>query len=157
MIELFIERTAPEDGYTIGTLSIDHFDGKGRQPFCNTLERQLRVPFVKVPGQTAIPAGRYSFTLVDSVHNKCIVPLLDSVPQFDSIEIHPGNTAHDSKGCILLGDNDIKGRVDSSQITFAHFMTVLKASGQDLWWITIENPEGYTTPEKDTIPLPEEK
>lgn len=94
------------EGYTIGTLSIDG------QYFCDTLEDAVRQ--VKVYGKTAIPYGRYNIILNVSPRFGRILPRLIDVPQFDGVLIHRGNTAEDTAGCILVGENKVKGKVINS-------------------------------------------
>ncbi len=91
------------EGYTIGSLSIDG------QYFCDTLEDAVRQ--VKVYGKTAIPYGRYNIILNVSPRFGRILPRLIDVPQFDGVLIHRGNTAEDTAGCILVGENKVKGKV----------------------------------------------
>lgn len=50
-----------------------------------------------------IPVGLYNIGLYDSPHFGRVVPILKDVPDHDYIEIHWGNWATDSKGCIILG------------------------------------------------------
>jgi hypothetical protein len=79
----------------------------------------------KVFGQTAIPAGTYQIDLTYSNRFKKILPLLESVPGFDGIRIHPGNTAVDTHGCLLVGKNTEIGKVTQSKVTFEKLMTKL--------------------------------
>lgn len=82
---------------TIGALLIDGvFE-------CFVLEDQVRAPFVKVPGQTAIPAGRYRLSITPSQRFKEDLPLLADVPGFEGIRIHAGNTPDDTEGCLVVG------------------------------------------------------
>jgi hypothetical protein len=94
------------EGYTIGSLSIDG------QYFCDTLEDAVRQ--VKVYGKTAIPYGRYNIILNVSPRFGRILPRLLDVPQFEGVLIHRGNTAEDTAGCILVGENKVKGKVINS-------------------------------------------
>ena len=110
-MELKLKRVAKLPTYTIGHLY------NGDQYLCDTLEDTWRdlnkVP--KVYGQTAIPEGRYRIVMTWwAKHNKEI-PILLNVPYFDGILIHAGNTAKDTEGCILVGENKVKGQVVNSQ------------------------------------------
>lgn len=83
-------------GWTLGRLII------GGTRFCFTCEDVVR-DGPKVPGETAIPAGRYQVVITPSARFKRDLPLLLDVPGFSGIRIHPGNTAADTEGCILPG------------------------------------------------------
>lgn len=89
---------------------------------CRTLEDVVRkvpgqpVSAWKVPGQTAIPSGRYRVEVTYSPKFKRWLPVLHDVPGFTGIRIHAGNTAKDTEGCILVGVNatvDNEGVCDS--------------------------------------------
>lgn len=95
--ELRLQRLKAAPGYTLGRLSLD---GKH---LCWTLEDTLRPPGVKIPGQTAIPAGRYAIEMRWSPRFKAVLPWIKDVPGFEWILIHAGNQAGDTEGCILVG------------------------------------------------------
>ena len=113
-------RRYKKDGYTIGKLSID---GK---TLCDTLEDTDRglssdmteeeIRGKKVYGKTAIPAGEYKVTMSYSSRFRKIMPLLLDVKGFEGIRIHSGNTAEDTEGCILCGENSSKGMVLNSRV-----------------------------------------
>lgn len=128
VLRLRVERRWPKANYTIGILYVN-----GKR-FCETLEDRVRdlSREAKVPGQTAIPAGTYTidmYSISPKFRNKVwgklyggIVPRLQSVPHFDGVLIHPGNTAADTEGCILVGRNTEVGKVTSSQDTYRKLM-----------------------------------
>ena len=106
-MELLLKRIAPRADYTIGKLYIDG------QYWCDTLEDRVRdlTEEKKIPGQTAIPAGTYDVVVNISPKFKRLLPRLLRVPHFEGILIHRGNTAADSAGCILPGENKAVGKV----------------------------------------------
>ena len=68
----------------------------------------------KVYGETAIPYGKYDVELSMSPKFKRLLPMVLNVRHFTGIRIHRGNTAKDSHGCILPGENKVKGKVINS-------------------------------------------
>lgn len=112
-MKLRVERLWKKPTYTVGRLYVD---GK---LYCNTLEDVVRdlTKEAKVPGKTAIPAGTYKVIFNWSPKFGRNLPRLLNVPHFDGILIHPGNTADDSAGCILVGKNTEVGRLTESRYT----------------------------------------
>ena len=118
-MKLEVKRIYLGDTYTIGKLSIDG------DYFCDTLEDKVRDlnkdgkldEFEeKIYGKTAIPYGTYKVIYNFSPRFKKQLPRLLDVPNFDGVLIHAGNTSEDTSGCILLGENKIKGRVINSAV-----------------------------------------
>ena len=66
--------------------------------------------------ETAIPEGRYPLVMTKSMRFKKWLPLLLGVPGFSGVRIHAGNTAKDTQGCILVGENKKVGMVVNSRI-----------------------------------------
>lgn len=149
-MKLLLKRIALRESYTIGKLYIDG------TYFCDTCEDRVRdinkdgdlndVGEGKVYGQTAIPYGTYQVTLdVQSPKYsqraayawcKGYLPRLVDVPHFDGILIHSGNDATHSAGCILVGENKVRGQVINSMATLKRLVNLLK-SADDIT-ITIE-------------------
>ena len=141
-MDLLLKRKYKKEKYTIGKLYIDG------EYFCDTIEDKDRGlsqddayaanKRKKVPGETAIPTGRYQITLgvkspkysLRKSYEWCkgYLPRLINVPCFDGILIHAGNTANDSSGCILVGRNREVGKVLDSMATLKLLYEKLKGS-----------------------------
>lgn len=132
-MKIELERRWKKATYTIGRLYVDGVF------FCETLEDRDRglkqtdpiatIKTRKVYGETAIPSGTYAVAMnVTSPKYAAVswywqlcqgkMPRLLAVPGFDGILIHPGNSALDSFGCILVGRNTKVGRLTESKATF---------------------------------------
>lgn len=133
-MEIIIRRIAKMSDYTIGRMYVD-----GRY-VCDTLEDTDRgltqtmdareIARRKVRGRTAIPTGEYQVAMnVKSprfgskafYQSVCggMLPRLVAVPGYDGVLIHCGNTAADTDGCILVGENKAVGKVVNSQAIFS--------------------------------------
>lgn len=118
-MEILIKRIAKKNSYTIGQFYVDN------KKICDTIEDKDRgltndmsveqIKKSKVYGETAIPTGTYSVTYTYSTRFKKYMPLINNVKGFDGIRIHSGNTAKDTLGCIIVGDNKVVGKVINSR------------------------------------------
>lgn len=117
-MKLELKRIALHDTYTIGKLYIDGVY------FCDTIEDKVRDlnkngvfdnGEFKVKGETAIPYGTYEVVWAYSPRFKRYTPRLLNVKSFDGVLIHAGNTAKDTEGCIILGQNKVVGKVINSK------------------------------------------
>lgn len=135
-MKITIERRAKKATYTVGKVYVN---GKY---FCDSLEDKDRgvtqvMPFIKtnqtstplgywvvgdgstiekVYGKTAIPKGTYNACGYYWAKFQCYVVMLNGVSGFTGILMHNGTTAENSEGCILLGKNNIVGRLDGDRI-----------------------------------------
>ena len=129
-MELILKRRFKGKHYTIGTLSVDGV------AFCDTLEPTDRgyspnEPQRKVPGQTAIPTGRYRVVLTHSPRFGRTLPLLVGVPGFEGVRIHAGNYPRDTQGCILVGHNTRRGMLTDSKRTLEALME--RINGEEVY------------------------
>lgn len=151
-MKLLVKRIAKCSTYTIGKLYIND------QYICDVLEdrdRGLRqnmtldqIKKIKVYGETAIPTGTYKITM-NVISSKFKnrqwaipyggkIPRLLDVPGFDGVLMHVGNKAEDSLGCLILGENKVKGQVLNSTATFHRVMNILLSAKNEEITITIE-------------------
>jgi len=128
-MEIRVKRIARKDGYTIGKMYING------AYFCDTLEdtdRGLKdtmqvneILTKKRKGVTAIPTGKYDVVLTFSPKFKRVLPLLLNVPGYQYIRVHHGNLPSSTDGCLLVGENKIKGQIINSRATLEKLMSVL--------------------------------
>lgn len=137
-MKLRVKSIAQKEAYTVGRLEM--LQGGEWVRICDTLEDKVRdlTKEAKVAGQTAIPAGVYKVSLdivspkyskVDFYVKNCNggrVPRLLDVPGFSGILVHAGNTAADTAGCILVGENKIRGQVVNSKNTFLRVHALMR-------------------------------
>ena len=74
----------------------------------------------KIPRETAIPAGTYEIRLLPSPKMGRIMPRLMTVPFFDGILIHCGNTEEDTWGCLLVGGSFTNDKITGGTSTPAY-------------------------------------
>lgn len=140
-MELLVDRKWKKQDYTVGQLFVDE------EFFSNTMEDTDRglddgmelwmIKNKKIPTRTAIPTGRYEvklnivspkFSQKPFYMNFCKgkVPRLMNVKGFEGILIHCGKTQLNSAGCILVGNNTIKGQLTNSEETFKRLYAKMK-------------------------------
>ena len=140
-MELTLTRIAKRKDYTIGRLSVDGTF------FCNTLEptwRDYEHGAYKIKGKSAIPEGRYAVVISYSPKFQKWLPLLLGGPEFNKrwqgIRIHAGNSAKDTQGCILVGENRTEGQVLDSNLWLHRLKRrITEAKSRDeAIWLTIQ-------------------
>ena len=153
---LTLKRRPSAHGCTIGQLFVDGVYQ------CFTLEDVVRpATAAKVYGQTAIPAGTYRIVVNKSARfsakagHDVLLPLLLNLPGRDihfggqriddcGVRIHPGNTAADTLGCILVGTAAAPdgASILSSRVAFAALFARIQAAQalQQAITLTIINP-----------------
>ena len=152
-MKILIDRKWKKETYTIGRLYVDGV------LFCNSLEDKDRglkqtdslsiIQSKKVYAETAIPTGIYNvrmdikspkYSSYSWYKNLCggYMPRLENVPGFSGILIHPGNTALDSSGCVLVGKNTKVGQITDSKNTFSKLYKKMKKAYDKGEKITLE-------------------
>ena len=135
---LRLKRFALKEEYTIGKIFVnDNY-------YCDTLEDKVRdlnkdgINETKEFGKQAIPYGTYPIKLRMSPSFKRIMPYLENIKGFQGVMIHSGNTSKDTLGCILVGQNKVKGKVINSQKTFKSLFEILELANASKEEIKIE-------------------
>ena len=128
-MKLLVKRIFKGENYTIGHLYID---GKYFSDVLEDPVRLLNDYEDKIYGETAIPEGVYQVKLTYSPRFKRVLPEILNVQFFKGIRIHSGNTAKDSEGCLLVGENKVKGKVINSKKTLERLMKILKSTTEPI-------------------------
>lgn len=150
-MEIVVDRAWRRPDYVISRMFIDG------ERVCEVLEdtdrglnsgmSEITIRREKVYGKTAIPTGRYRInmeTISPRFGSKSFykevcngkLPRLESVPGFEGVLIHVGNTAEDSSGCLLVGYNKSKGSVSNSKDAFRKVYAMMKKAhdkGEEIW------------------------
>tara|TARA_R100000963_G_C4636843_1_gene100824 strand:+ start:506 stop:964 length:459 start_codon:yes stop_codon:yes gene_type:complete len=109
-INLLIIRDTFTENSTIGKLFING------EYFCDTLEN----PYINNERNiSCIPAGEYKVRLRlerESATRDYLHLLVQDVPNRSYILFHRGNTAKDTRGCILVGQSREQDRVNNSRL-----------------------------------------
>jgi len=133
-MELVLIRKTFKEKYTLGKLFTD-------QVFlCDTIEDTVRDLYDinhdgdfddqgegKIYGKTAIPCGRYKVLLTHSFKLKRILQIILQVPGFTGIRIHGGRNETWTEGCILVGENTIKGQLVNYGYWETHLRDLLQS------------------------------
>ena len=163
-MELILTRIAKRKAYTIGRLSFlkeenEEYRTYTRENyFCDTLEPPVLETKTTVSKESvlrsptklaslkpiAIPEGRYAVVITWSPKFKMWLPVLLGGPDFNhlwkGIRIHAGNTAKDTAGCILVGRNQLVGRLlESRKWLYELKQKIVEAKARDEpVWLTIK-------------------
>jgi hypothetical protein len=132
-MNILIERKWKKETYTIGRVYINgEFFSNSMEDKDRGLHQQMsekEINAKKVYGVTAIPTGDYVVKMTYSPKYKRKMPQIMNVKGFSGIRIHSGNTATDSLGCVLLGNNDKPGWISNSRAACEAFEKMLIAAG----------------------------
>lgn len=140
-MKLKLERKYFKDTYTIGSLYVNGVF------FSNTLEDKNRDVNkngkfdngeTKIYGETCIPFGTYKIKITYAPKFKRELPWLQNVPSFTGILIHRGNTAKNTAGCILVGENKAVGKVLNSASYEVKLVKIIKEAITKGEEVTIE-------------------
>jgi hypothetical protein len=143
-MKLQLQRRFRGAGYTIGSLYVD---GKYFSDTLEDVDRGLKqsmtetgISLLKIAGQTAIPTGTYKVVTnvvspkysTREAYKFCEgkVPRLLDVKGYEGVLIHIGNYPEDTDGCILVGENKVKGQVINSTETFKRLYAVLETADE---------------------------
>jgi hypothetical protein len=124
---------------TIGRLTID------LETFsCFTIEDVARAEGVKIPRETAIPAGVYMVVMDWSPRHRSIQPHILNVPLFTYIRFDVANYAEQVEGCIAVGAAIGTDAVWDSKRTHAALCDKIAhaiANGEIVWLTVTNEPE----------------
>ena len=144
-MHLRLERIFTNQKYTIGHLYLVNQETNEKHFICDTLEDCDRgldenmdiqtIAKKKVYMETCIPTGHYdivmnvkspkysNFTKYPTYREwDAHLPRFAKVKGFEGVLIHIGNSNEDSGGCVLVGENKVKGKVINSTVTFKNLM-----------------------------------
>lgn len=142
MVEVLLKRK----DYTLKRTIGDFFVNGER--ICYSLEDTVRKNAAgagKVPGRTAIPAGRYKINFSWSNRFNKMTFEVVGVTNFIGIRWHAGNTDLDTEGCQLPGTVKKEDKVEGSKMALealetAVFCAIMDDSDRQAW-LTVEDTQ----------------
>jgi len=126
-INLLIIRDTFTEKSTIGKLFING------EEFCDTLELAWRDNQRRI---SCIPAGEYNVRIrkaSESGSRNYVHLLIQDVPNRDYVLFHRGNTAKDSRGCVLVGQSRKQNFVGNSRLAMDLLMKeIINLGGENI-------------------------
>ena len=133
MMQIMLTRNWKKPDYTIGRIFINNaFFSNSMEPPDRGLRQDMplaEIKRLKIKNKTAIPTGTYKVMMTWSSKYQKKMPEIMKVPGFDGVRIHPGNYPKDTRGCVLPGENSVKGMVVNSTKYFNQFVSMLEGAG----------------------------
>ena len=116
-MDITVQRLTYDDQATQGQMLLDGVF------FCYTLEPRKDQSQGK---PYCVAVGTYPVILQWSEHFQMVVPVVQNVPDFTGVEIHPGDYPKDTHACCLVGEIESKDFVGQSRAAFDALMEKLK-------------------------------
>ena len=133
MMQVLLTRNWKKPDYTIGRIFVNNaFFSNSMEPTDRGLRQDMplaEIKRLKIKNKTAIPTGTYKVMMTWSAKYQKKMPEIMKVPGFDGVRIHPGNYPKDTKGCVLPGENSVRGMVVNSTKYFNQFVSMLEGAG----------------------------
>lgn len=157
-MKIQLKRTYNNDRYCIGHLYIDGvFVMDTLEDTDRGLDQKMslkQIAAIKKKSVTAIPTGLYRIDMktVSPKYSKkkffmdlckARMPRLVNVPGYSGVLMHPGNKPEDTDGCLLVGQNKVKGQVINSTLCFVKLYDILEQATLNKEEIWIEITRAY--------------
>ena len=121
-MKITVTRQIFDDACTMGTMTVDgNFE-------CYTLEPPNQPGIDPIALKGCIPLGVYPVTITFSGHFQRDMPLVNDVPNFSEIRIHPGNVPSNTEGCCLVGEAQGRDAILQSVSAFEPLFAKIKAA-----------------------------
>ena len=134
-MKITVVRKTFDELCTMGEMSVDgDFE-------CFTLEPPNQPDIDPVAPKGCIPAGEYPVTITFSGHFQRDMPLVNNVPDFTEIRIHPGNVPSNTEGCCLVGETQGRDQILQSVAAFEPLFAKIKGAIDAGDTVTIEYVE----------------
>jgi len=121
-MNLTVTRQIADNECTIGQMSVDGIFE------CYTLEPPPLPNIDPIAPKGCIPPGTYNVTITFSGHFQRDMPLVNDVPNFSEIRIHPGNFPANTEGCCCVGETSGKDQILQSVAAFEPLFAKIKTA-----------------------------